>query len=140
MILERPKIFADTNVLASAALRDILIEFALDGLISLFWSPFVMVELRRVLAARSGTVVTNVDRMLAAMASTLPGASVNPIVGRAIIATLPDPNDMPILLAALNAECSILLTFNLKDFPVTSCAWNQTHSGPCIQMPSSFTC
>jgi predicted nucleic acid-binding protein len=117
MITTRAKVFADTNVLASAALRDILIELALDGLIALHWSPFVMVELRRVLASRKGAVIANVDRMLDAMATTLPGASVTPAISRPIIATLPDPNDMPILLGALSAECSILLTFNLKDFP-----------------------
>ena len=117
MSLERPAVFADTNALVPAALRDILIELALDDLIRLHWSPEVMAELREVLSARRGAVLSRVDSMLAAMNTALPQASVTPLAEHDFLARLPDPDDEHVLLAALNARCPIILTFNLKDFP-----------------------
>jgi hypothetical protein len=49
---ERPFVFADTNVLYSAALRDILIELALLDALRLHWSAKVLEELKRSLLAR----------------------------------------------------------------------------------------
>ena len=44
-----PLIFADANVLYASALRDILIELALDATVNLRWSPMVLDELARAL-------------------------------------------------------------------------------------------
>ena len=115
---DRLAVFTDTNALVPAALRDILIEAALDDLISVFWSPQVITELRRVLLRRPQAVAPRIDSMLAAMTSTLPSASVNP-QPLDLLGTLPDPADVPILRAAIAADCSVLLTFNLKDFPAS---------------------
>jgi hypothetical protein len=117
MAPRRPQVFADTNVLVSAPLRDLLIAFALDDLIGLFWSPQVMAELERVLLQRPGVVPARVGSMLQAMNAALPAASVTPPTGFVIRAQLPDPADTPILRDALAARCDILLTFNLRDFP-----------------------
>lgn len=117
MSFERPAVFADTNVLVPAALRDILIELALDDLIRLNWSPGVMAELREVLGRRPGAVMSRIDSMLAAMDAALPQASIGPLAEHDFLARLPDPDDEHVLLAALSAQCANILTFNLKDFP-----------------------
>ena len=117
MALDRTSVFVDTNVLVSAALRDIMMELALDDLIDLFWSPQVILELKRALAKRVGAIRERIDHMIAEMTRALPGASIVPDTRRELHAVLPDSNDNHVLLAALTAESSILLTFNLKDFP-----------------------
>lgn len=110
-------VLADTNVLASAAMRDILIELALDDVIRLHWSPWIMEELRRVLLKRRDAVPARIDSMLAAMNAALPAASASPLPGAKLETPLPDPNDDHVALAAIKAECSLILTFNMKDFP-----------------------
>ena len=129
MAFDRPAVFADTNALVPAALRDILIEMALDDLISLSWSPQVMVELRRVLLRRPKAQAARIDSMLAAMTATLSSSNVEP-TPRELLGTMPDPVDIPILLAALAADCSVLLTFNLKDFPASQVRLNSDRLTP----------
>ena len=129
MAADRLAVFADTNALVPAALRDILIEMALDELISLSWSPQVMVELRRVLLRRHHADAARIDSMLGAMTTTLRSASVNP-TPRELLGTMPDPADVPILLAALAGDCSVLLTFNLKDFPASQLRLNSDTLAP----------
>lgn len=114
---DRPAVFADANVLFSAALRDILIELALDGRVRLHWSPIVLEEVRTVLLRRSRSVPRKIDSLLLAMDAALPQASVQPDWGRKLETVLPDANDEHVLRAALAAECTVLLTFNLRDFP-----------------------
>jgi predicted nucleic acid-binding protein len=115
-------VLVDTNVLASAAMRDILIELALDDVIRLHWSPMIMAELRRTLLKRRNAVPARIDSLLAAMNTTLPMASVSPEPGAKLDAPLPDPDDDHVVLAALQAQCSLILTFNMKDFPANQLA------------------
>jgi predicted nucleic acid-binding protein len=119
---ERPVVFADTNVLYSAALRDILIELALLDALRLHWSSKVLDELKRSLLARRPAITeAGIDRLLDAMNGALPDALVTP--GNCeLLATLPDPDDHHVLAAALEAGCDILLTFNLVDFPAAQLA------------------
>jgi predicted nucleic acid-binding protein len=119
---ERPVVFADTNVLYSAALRDILIELALLDALRLHWSPKVLDELTASLRARRPAIAeASIGRLLDAMNQALPDALVSP-GDRQLLATLPDPGDCHVLAAALEAGCNTLLTFNLADFPAVQLA------------------
>lgn len=120
---ECPAIFADTNVLFSAALRDILIELAAARVIRLYWSEAVLDELgETILAARPTTPKTRLASRRAAMTAALPDANVVPAPDRVLVAKLPDPRDEHVLAAALDGGCTTLLTFNLKDFPAEQLA------------------
>jgi predicted nucleic acid-binding protein len=113
-----PAVFADANVLYSAALRDILIELAVARVIRLHWSEAVLDELdKAILSARPTTSKVRLASRRTAMNAALPDANVVPAPGRALMAKLPDPNDQHVLAAALDGGCTTLLTFNLRDFP-----------------------
>ncbi len=113
-----PAVFVDTNALYSTALRDIFIELAAAGVIRLYWSQTVIDELNTaILKQRPQTPVHRIATRTAAMNYTLPTAMVVPNPERKLKATLPDPKDAHVLAAALDAGCSLIITFNLRDFP-----------------------
>ncbi len=117
------KLFADANVLYSSALRDILIELSLDGLIALHWSPVVLDELVRALVhTRPDYSADKGLRLVAAMMEAVPKALVLPPDATLPATAMPDPRDVHVLAAALHAECDLILTFNLKHFPAQSLA------------------
>lgn len=112
------KVFADANALYPSALRDILIELTLEGVITLQWSPEVLDELVRALVrTRADTTPEKGLRMVAAMMEAVPGALVIPPDGTLPATALPDPDDVHVLAAALHGGCAAILTFNVRDFP-----------------------
>lgn len=126
-MLNPPAVFADSNVLYATALRDILIELALERVIRLHWSPRVLDELNRaILKNRPDTSPARLAARSAAMNQALPLASVAPSPDRLLRAVLPDAGDSHVLAAALEADCSVLLTFNLKHFPADQLALEPT--------------
>lgn len=121
-----PAVFADTNVLYSTALRDILIELALERVIRLHWSPQVLEELNRaILKNRPATPSARLASRSAGMNNALPEASVTASPTRVLCGVLPDLKDHHVLAAALDAGCSALLTFNLRHFPADQLSLEQ---------------
>lgn len=114
----RPVVFADANVLYAAALRDILIELALAGVIRLHWSAQVLEEVGRALRRnRPDLDPQRFKCLFSAMNSVLPDAEVRPVPLKTLSARLPDPDDAHVFAGALAGGCSHILTFNLTDFP-----------------------
>ena len=119
-----PQVFTDANVLYSSALRDIPIELALDGIIALRWSPAVLDELVRALVrTRPDYSTAKGLRLAAAMTGALMDVLVIPPDATAPKLTLPDPNDVHVRATACHAECTMILTFNLKHFPADQLAF-----------------
>jgi predicted nucleic acid-binding protein len=114
-----PPVFVDANVLYSAALRDILMELSLAGVIRVHWSAQVLQEVKRALQRQRPDIPDErLDALFAAMNAALPDALVPDALDYyPLKATLPDPDDRHVLAAALQARCGIILTFNLADFP-----------------------
>lgn len=112
-------VFVDTNVLYAARLRDILLDLAVEGIIELRWSPDVLDELVRAIR-RHVPLTPQQDplALIAAMTNVLPDALIVPPEPLAVSVSLPDPNDEHILAAAIHAGCDMLLTANLRHFPV----------------------
>ena len=116
-----PSVFADANALYPPALRYLLIELADAGIIRLHWSPEVLAELTRaILRVRPATDPVRLANQIAHLDKALPTASVAPSPAAATLPRLPDPKDDHVLASAWEAGCSILLTFNLRDFPASS--------------------
>lgn len=111
-------VFADTNVLYPPALRYLLIELANADVIRLHWSPEILAERSRaILKVRPEKDPVLLAKQLAELDAVLPSASVQATPLSLTIATLPDAKDAHVLGSAWLAECSILLTFNLRHFP-----------------------
>lgn len=115
-----PTAFCDANVLYSALLRDLLIRLALAGLCEVHWSDEVQDEWARNLLAVRPDRAQALARTRALMERALPQARCHGYEGLIPGLALPDPDDRHVLAAALHSGADVLLTFNLKDFPVAS--------------------
>jgi hypothetical protein len=112
----------DANVLYPIALADFFITTAGLGLYRPHWSPRILEEIGRNLAAnRPDLTHEQIAYRLAAMDRAMPSASVDPPQ------ELTDQmgnhaKDRHVLAAAVVAEAGVLVTFNLRDFPAETCA------------------
>ena len=108
----------DACVLYPFHLRNILIQCAFDGLVEARWTDDIHDEWMRNLAANTpGLSVERLEATRDRMNAVLPEAAV--ANHRPLIAdlTLPDPDDRHVLAAALAGKASVIVTWNLKDFP-----------------------
>jgi len=114
-----PGVFLDACVLYPGLLRGILLRLAEAGLINPRWSPRVLAEWR-IAAARNGglSAEDEVQAITARMTARFPDAGIDPDPEIEQSLTLPDPADTHVLAAAIAAGAGVLLTFNLRDFPV----------------------
>lgn len=111
--------FYDANVLYPAELRNLLMHLALAGLFRARWSADVHEEwitallekrpdLTREKLARTRALMDlhAVDALVTGYEDLIPGLQ------------LPDPNDRHVLAAAIRGEADVIVTMNLRDFPV----------------------
>ena len=114
-----PVVFIDACVLYPNLVREVVLRLAGAGLFRPAWSPRVLAEWR-IAATRDGGLAaeSTTDATAARMAANFPGASVvpDPAVEQAL--DLPDPADTHVLAGAIAAGAGVLLTFNMRDFPV----------------------
>ncbi|MCM0752680.1 PIN domain-containing protein [Brucella pseudogrignonensis] len=118
MASKPPVAVYDACVLYPFHLRNVLIQCAFDGLVAARWTDEIHAEWMRNLAdnspetKRSRLEVTR-DRMKA----VLPDASVTNYQALIPELSLPDPDDRHVLAAAIAGKASVIVTWNLKDFP-----------------------
>ena len=108
----------DACVLYPFHLRNILIQCAFDGLVEARWTDDIHDEWMRNLAANTpGLSIERLEATRDRMNAVLPEAAV--ANHRPFIAdlTLPDPDDRHVLAAAIAGKASVIVTWNLKDFP-----------------------
>jgi predicted nucleic acid-binding protein len=108
----------DACVLYPFHLRNVLIQSAFDGLVDARWTDDIHDEWMRNLAANTPTLpIERLEVTRDRMKSVLPEADVanyRPLVAGP---KLPDPDDRHVLAAAIAGKASIIVTWNLKDFP-----------------------
>lgn len=113
-------VFCDANVLYSYLLRDLLMWLGVDRTLSLRWTERIYQEWsRNLLAQRPDLAAERLARTFEQMNRAIPKALVPP-ASEEDVNDLPDPDDRHVLAAALACEAEVLLTFNLKDFPVAA--------------------
>ena len=125
----------DACVLYPFHLRNILIQCAFDGLVEARWTDDIHDEWMRNLAANTpGLPIERLEATRNRMNAVLPEAVVKD--HRPFIAdlTLPDPDDRHVLAAAIAGKASIIVTWNLKDFP----AKNLLAHGVTSKSPDDF--
>lgn len=112
-----PALF-DTNVLFGFHLNDVILGMAERGLFRPLWSEQILEELSKNLTEQ-GLPAANVERRIRSMRRAFPDAIVSGFDD--LIGTMTnDPKDRHVLAAGIRANCEVLVTFNLKDFPEAS--------------------
>jgi predicted nucleic acid-binding protein len=107
----------DACVLGGALRRNLILSLAEAGLFRLRWSDAILVETERtIVKITEGAADTS--RQRAAMVTAFPEAMV--LHDRAVEErlVLPDPGDVHVLAAAIGAKADVIVTDNVKDFPV----------------------
>ncbi|MFP3495036.1 PIN domain-containing protein [Pseudomonas sp. SIMBA_059] len=109
----------DACVLYPAALRDLLMWLGLSGLYRARWTNQIHEEWKRnVLKNRPDLTVEQVNCTSALMDKAIPDALVTGYEDLCSGLDLPDPDDRHVLAAAIRSKAEVIVTFNLKDFPL----------------------
>ncbi len=115
--MKRPRIFLDANILVDAQIRDIFLTIAEARLIDLRWSDEVLNEARNVLTNQRGIEPSRVDYLISTINAAFPNSNVAASNINPLPVSLPDADDLHVLSAAVSADCDLLVTNNLRDFP-----------------------
>lgn len=108
----------DANVLYPAPLRDFLMRLALTDMFRARWTNDIHDEwIRNVLQTRPDLTREQLERTRELMNAHVQDCVVEGYQSLIPGLELPDPNDRHVLAAAIRANASVIVTFNLKDFP-----------------------
>lgn len=108
----------DACVLYPAPLRDLLMHLALTGAYRARWSEQIHDEwTRNVLKNRPDVSKTQLDRTVGFMNQAIPDSLVSDYEPLVQGLDLPDGDDRHVLAAAIKCGASVIVTYNLKDFP-----------------------
>jgi hypothetical protein len=109
----------DACVLYSNHLRDVLMQLAVTGLCRAKWTDQIHDEwTRNLLDNRPDINPDKLQRLRRAMDRAVPDCLVTGFESIVPALSLPDPEDRHVLAAAIIAEANVIVTVNLKDFPV----------------------
>jgi len=113
----------DANVLYPAPLRDLLMRLALTDLFRARWTEDIHGEwIRSVLESRPDLTREQLERTRSLMDAHVRDCLVEGYKSLISSLALPDPDDRHVLAAAIRANASVIVTYNLKDFPAEAVA------------------
>jgi predicted nucleic acid-binding protein len=125
----------DSCVLYSAPLRDLLMRLALTDLYRAKWTNEIHDEwIRNLLLNRKDLKSEFLERTRDMMNMHVRDCLVEDYQYLMPSIILPDPDDRHVLAAAIHSGCSMIVTYNLKDFPKESLG----HHGIEAQHPDEF--
>lgn len=108
----------DACVLYPFQLRNLLVQCAADRLVEARWSDDIHDEwMRNLLAKEPRLTRTRLEATRDLMDRVLPQARVTGYEARIPAITLPDPGDRHVVAAAAEAGASVIVTWNVRDFP-----------------------
>ena len=131
-----PVVVLDANLLYPFQLRNLLVQFGVDGVIAPRWTARIHEEWIGNLVASGRAPLDRLRRTRDLMDRTLPDAEVQGWEQHLDGLVLPDPDDRHVLAAALAAGAGIILTMNLRDFPASALA---AHGVQAVH-PNGFLC
>ncbi len=119
----------DANILYPAPLRDLFVRVAQVGLVRAKWTDDIHDEwIRNVLADRPALSAERLQRTRRLMDAAVRDCLVTGHRDLVDSLALPDPHDRHVLAAAIVAKARLIVTFNLKDFPVTALAGHKVEA------------
>jgi hypothetical protein len=111
--------FLDASVLYPALLRDILMRLALRDVFHARWSAQVHDEwMSALIRNRPDIPYARIERTRHLMDTHIQNALVEGYEHRIEALTLPDADDRHVLAAAIHCGAGIIVTANLRDFPI----------------------
>lgn len=109
----------DASVLYPNTVRDLLIRIAQSGLAQAKWTEQILDEMFAALRRnRPELEPEKLDRTRSLMASAVRDWRVTGYESLIDPLKLPDPDDRHVLAAAIRARAQVIVTSNLRDFPV----------------------
>lgn len=127
----------DACVLYPAPIRDILLSFASEGLLTPKWSDIIQDEwTRNLLINREDLNKKQLDSTIKAMNTAFPDSNVENFEHLIPNLSLPDRDDRHVLACAIKCKADLITTFNLKDFPINMIG----EYGIKIQNPNELIC
>ena len=108
----------DSCVLYSASLRDFLLRLAHAGLFAAKWTDQIHDEWMNSILKVRPELASQLERTKTLMNNAIPDCLVTEYESLIGGLTLPDANDKHVLAAAIRCGAQIIVTFNLKDFPI----------------------
>ena len=115
-----PLVVLDANILYPFHLRNLLIQFGVNGLIAPRWTQRIHDEWIGNLVLAGRVPRARLQLTLGLMNRVLPDAEIRGWEMHMGGLMLPDPDDRHVVAAALAAGASVILTMNLRDFPPAS--------------------
>lgn len=111
----------DACVLYPVSVADALMSFAEADLYAAKWTTLIEDEWIRNLEADRPELAGRLTRRRDFMRMVVPDWDVSELAWRALmpVLTLPDPNDVHVLAAAIAGHADCIVTANLADFPAT---------------------
>lgn len=111
----------DACVLYPAPLRDLLMYLAMTGLYQAKWTNQIHDEwIRNILANRTDLKRAQLERTKNLMNQHILDCLVEGYERLIPSLKLPDPDDRHVLAEAIHSSATIILTYNLRDFPTSS--------------------
>ncbi len=122
--MEQPVIAVyDANILYPAPLRDLFIRIAQAGLVLGRWTETIHDEwTRNVLKNNPNLSAEHLTRTRILMNEAVRDCLVTGHEDLIASLSLPDPDDRHVLAAAIRAGASVIVTYNLRDFPAETLA------------------
>ena len=116
-------VVVDANVLYDAAARDLLIRFAMRGLVRVRWTEHILDECFHALRNnRPDLQEDRLVRMRGLMCEAVPDCIITGHEPLVEAIQLPDVGDRHVVAAAVKSDAQAIVTFNTKDFPSESIA------------------
>jgi hypothetical protein len=123
MAYKPPVAVYDACVLYPFHLRNLLVQCAVDRLVAARWTDEIHDEwIESLLAKGAGLTRGRLLKTRDLMNNVLPDANVEHYDQHDLEIRLKDPRDRHVVAAAITARASLIVTWNLRDFPVTELA------------------
>jgi hypothetical protein len=118
MAIEPAVAVFDACILYPFHLRNILIQAAVDRLVEARWTDQIHNEwIRSLVARRPAIPLARLKDVHHLLDDLVPAARVTGYEQHVTAVNLPDPNDRHVVAAGIAAGATIILTWNLRDFP-----------------------
>ena len=119
MAFESAVAIYDACILYPFHLRNVVVQAAVDGLVDAHWTEAIHDEwIRNLLANTPGLPPEHLQATKQLMNVAVPEATVTGYDRHIHTVSLPDPDDRHVAAAAIEAGASMIVTWNLRDFPV----------------------